>query len=131
MVTCLTQLSPTDGDGRQAGREPRLGPEGVAGIIRGSPGGRSRDIRATGKLRHPKRDPKKGIVWMSSVDAPDSLVGLVTPAQLADEWQTSVATIYRLIRQDGLPVVRLHDKADYRISPEDAAAWLDRRKVST
>jgi excisionase family DNA binding protein len=58
-------------------------------------------------------------------------VGLLTPQQLAEQWQTSVATIYRLIRQDGLPVVRLHDKADYRIAPEDAAAWLESRKVSS
>jgi excisionase family DNA binding protein len=57
-------------------------------------------------------------------------VGLLTPQQLAEQWQTSVATIYRLIRQDGLPVVRLHDKADIRIAPEDAAAWLEGRKVS-
>jgi Helix-turn-helix domain len=56
-------------------------------------------------------------------------VGLLTPQQQADEWQTSVATIYRLIRQDGLPIVRLHDKADIRIDPEDAAAWLESRKV--
>jgi excisionase family DNA binding protein len=56
---------------------------------------------------------------------------LLTPQQLADQWQTSVATVYRLIRQDGLPVVRLHDKADIRIDPEDAAAWLESRKVGT
>jgi excisionase family DNA binding protein len=55
---------------------------------------------------------------------------LLTPQQLADQWQTSVATIYRLIREDGLPVVRLHAKADIRIAPEDAAAWLESRKVS-
>ena len=56
--------------------------------------------------------------------------GLLTPQQLADQWQTSVATVYRLIREDGLPVVRLHDRADMRISPEDAAAWLEDRKVA-
>jgi hypothetical protein len=50
---------------------------------------------------------------------------------LADQWQVSLATVYRLIRQDGLPVVRLHDKADIRIAPADAAAWLESRKVST
>jgi len=54
---------------------------------------------------------------------------LLTPQQLADQWQVSFATIYRLIRQDGLPIVRLHDKADIRIDPEDAAAWLESRKV--
>lgn len=54
---------------------------------------------------------------------------LLTPQQLADQWQTSVATVYRLIREAGLPVVRLHDKADIRIAPEDAAAWLESRKV--
>jgi predicted site-specific integrase-resolvase len=58
-------------------------------------------------------------------------VGLRTPQQQADEWQISLATLYRLIRQDGLPVVRLHDKADIRIAPEDAAAWLESRKVGT
>ena len=56
---------------------------------------------------------------------------LITPLQLADQWQTSVATIYRLVREEGLPIVRLHDKADMRISPEDAAAWLEDRKVRT
>jgi excisionase family DNA binding protein len=57
-------------------------------------------------------------------------VALLTPQQLADQWQVSLPTLYRLIRQDGLPVVRLHDKADIRISPEDAAAWLESRKVA-
>jgi excisionase family DNA binding protein len=56
-------------------------------------------------------------------------VGLLTPQQLADQWQVSLATVYRLIRDDGLPVVRLHDKADIRISPEDAAVWLESRRV--
>ena len=56
--------------------------------------------------------------------------GLRTPQQQADEWQTSVATIYRLIREEGLPVVRLHKRADIRIDPEDAAAWLQSRKVN-
>lgn len=58
-------------------------------------------------------------------------MGLLTPQQQADEWQTSVATIYRLIREEGLPVVRLHKRADIRIHPDDAAAWLEDRKVST
>jgi hypothetical protein len=56
-------------------------------------------------------------------------MGLITPQQQADQWQVSLATLYRLIREDGLPVVRLHDKADIRISPEDAAAWLESRRV--
>jgi excisionase family DNA binding protein len=56
-------------------------------------------------------------------------VGLLTPQQLADQWQVSLATLYRLIREDGLPVVRLHDRADIRIFPEDAEAWLESRKV--
>lgn len=54
---------------------------------------------------------------------------LLTPQQLAEQWQVSLATVYRLIREDHLPVVRLHDKADIRIAPEDAAAWLESRKV--
>jgi excisionase family DNA binding protein len=58
-------------------------------------------------------------------------VGLLTPQQLADQWQVSLATVYRLIRDDGLPVVRLHKRADIRIAPEDAAAWLESRKVGT
>lgn len=57
-------------------------------------------------------------------------MGLLTPQQLADEWQTSVATIYRLVREEGLPVVRLHKRADMRFAPEDAEAWLQSRKVS-
>jgi excisionase family DNA binding protein len=57
-------------------------------------------------------------------------VGLLTPQQLADQWQVSLATVYRLVRQDGLPIVRLHDKADMRISPEDAEAWLEARKTT-
>jgi Helix-turn-helix domain len=56
---------------------------------------------------------------------------LLTPQQLADEWQVSLATVYRLNRDDGLPVVRLHAKADIRIAPEDAAQWLEARKVGT
>lgn len=55
---------------------------------------------------------------------------LITPLQLADQWTTSVATIYRLIREEGLPVIRLHSKADYRIDPEDAEAWLESRRVA-
>ena len=56
-------------------------------------------------------------------------MGLLTPAQLADQWQVSLATVYRLVRTEGLPVVRLHKRADIRISAEDAAAWLESRKV--
>ena len=55
---------------------------------------------------------------------------LLTPQQLAEAWQVSFATIYRLIRQEGLPVIRLHDKADIRIDPADAEAWLQSRKVA-
>jgi excisionase family DNA binding protein len=55
---------------------------------------------------------------------------LLTPQQQADEWQISLATLYRLVREEGLPVVRLHGRADMRIDPEDAAAWLEGRKVS-
>jgi DNA-binding MurR/RpiR family transcriptional regulator len=29
-------------------------------------------------------------------------MGLLTPQQLADQWQVSLATVYRLIRRDGL-----------------------------
>jgi excisionase family DNA binding protein len=58
-------------------------------------------------------------------------VGLLTPQQQADQWQISLATLYRLIRQDGLPVVRLHGRGDVRIDPRDAEAWLESRKVST
>ena len=58
-------------------------------------------------------------------------MGLLTPQQLADEWQVSLATIYRLVREEGLPTVRLHKRADMRISPEDASAWLESRKVRT
>jgi excisionase family DNA binding protein len=54
---------------------------------------------------------------------------LRTVAEQAAIWRVSKATIYRLARLHGLPVVRLHDKADYRIDPEDAAAWLESRKV--
>ena len=57
-------------------------------------------------------------------------MGLSTPQQQADEWQISLATLYRLVREEGLPVVRLHDKADIRIDPADAAAWLESRKVA-
>jgi excisionase family DNA binding protein len=58
-------------------------------------------------------------------------VGLLTPQQLADQWQVSLATIYRLVREEGLPTVRFHKRADMRIAPEDAAAWLESRKVGT
>jgi excisionase family DNA binding protein len=58
-------------------------------------------------------------------------VGLLTPQQLADQWQVSLPTVYRLVREEGLPVVRLHSKADIRIDPEDAAAWLEGRKVAS
>jgi len=67
---------------------------------------------------------------MSPVDSLESVGLLLTPQQLADQWQVSLATLYRLIREDGLPVVRLHDRADMRISPKDAEAWLESRKVS-
>jgi excisionase family DNA binding protein len=59
-----------------------------------------------------------------------SPVGLWTPQQLAEQWQVSLATVYRLIRDDGLPVVRLHGRADMRIDPQDAAVWLEGRKVA-
>ena len=56
------------------------------------------------------------------------MTSLLTVQQLADQWQTSAPTIYRLVREFGLPVVRFHPKADMRFDPEDAAAWLESRK---
>jgi len=54
---------------------------------------------------------------------------LLTPQQWADRWQISLPTFYRLVREEGLPVVRLSDRGDMRIDPADAAAWLESRKV--
>jgi excisionase family DNA binding protein len=55
---------------------------------------------------------------------------LLTPRQLAAAWQTSVPTIYRLVREAGLPIVKLHDRADIRFDPDAVDAWLERRKVT-
>ena len=57
-------------------------------------------------------------------------MGLLTPQQWADHWQISLPTFYRLVREEGLPVVRLSERGDMRICPEDAEAWLESRKVA-
>jgi excisionase family DNA binding protein len=53
---------------------------------------------------------------------------LLTVAQAAEFLAVSRPTIYRLVRDHGLPVVRI--TADMRFRPEDVEAWLESRKVS-
>ena len=55
---------------------------------------------------------------------------LRTVDEQAALWRVSKATIYRLARLHGLPVVRLHDGADLRLRPADVQAWLDERAVA-
>jgi excisionase family DNA binding protein len=54
---------------------------------------------------------------------------LRTVAEQAELWKVSKATIYRLARLHGLPVIRLHDGADIRLRPSDVQVWLDERAV--
>ncbi len=53
---------------------------------------------------------------------------LLTVAEAAELLRVSKPTVYRLIRQQGLPVVKL--MADIRLDPDDIAAWVESRKVS-
>ena len=53
---------------------------------------------------------------------------LLTVSDAAELLRVSKPTIYRLIRQQGLPVVRL--MADIRLDPDDIAAWVESRKVA-
>ena len=52
---------------------------------------------------------------------------LLTVAKAAELLAVSRPTIYRLVRDHGLPVVRI--TADIRFRPEDIEAWLESRKV--
>jgi excisionase family DNA binding protein len=52
---------------------------------------------------------------------------LLTVAQAAELLAVSKPTIYRLVRNHGLPVVRI--TSDMRFRPEDIDAWLESRKV--
>jgi excisionase family DNA binding protein len=58
-----------------------------------------------------------------------SALTLLTAQDLAAEFQVAKATIYRWVRDQGLPGIKLHDKADLRFRPEDVERWLDSRKV--
>jgi excisionase family DNA binding protein len=49
-------------------------------------------------------------------------------AEAAELLRVSKPTIYRLIRQQSLPVVKL--MADIRLDPDDVAAWVESRKVA-
>lgn len=53
---------------------------------------------------------------------------LLTAVGLASEWECSRAYIYRLVREEGLPTVRLRDAGDLRFDPQDVAEWLESRK---
>jgi excisionase family DNA binding protein len=52
---------------------------------------------------------------------------LLTVAQAAEFLAVSKPTIYRLVRDQGLPVVRI--TADMRFRPEDVEAWLETKTV--
>ena len=54
---------------------------------------------------------------------------LKTASEQAAEFKCSRATLYRLVREEGLPTVRLRDLGDIRFDPKDVAEWLERRKV--
>jgi excisionase family DNA binding protein len=54
---------------------------------------------------------------------------LLTVQQCAELLAVSRPTIYRLVRDDGLPVVRPTGN-DIRFRPEDLEAWLQSRKAS-
>ncbi|HEX5911631.1 MAG TPA: helix-turn-helix domain-containing protein [Rubrobacter sp.] len=56
---------------------------------------------------------------------------LVTVAEQAAEWRVSKATIYRLVREEQLPTVRLRGAGDIRFDPKDVAEWLESRKAGT
>jgi excisionase family DNA binding protein len=55
---------------------------------------------------------------------------LLTVQQCAELLAVSRPTVYRLVRDHGLPVVRPTGN-DIRFRPEDLESWLERRKVST
>lgn len=51
---------------------------------------------------------------------------LLTEAQLAEQWQTTVRHIRRLRVEGGLPFVKLGRLV--RFDPDDVAAWLNAHK---
>ena len=53
---------------------------------------------------------------------------LLTVDDLASQWKVSRATIWRLVRTQGLPAVRPH--SELRFVPEDVTAWLSTRQVA-
>jgi len=52
---------------------------------------------------------------------------LLTVAEVAAMLRVSRATVYRLVRNAALPVVKIG--ADMRIDPADVERWLESRKV--
>lgn len=52
--------------------------------------------------------------------------------QLADKWSVSTDTVKRHIKSGKLPAINMGtgSRADYRIAPDDADAFINRRKVN-
>lgn len=53
---------------------------------------------------------------------------LLSVEDLARTLQVTTSTVYRLVREDGLPGVRVGGQ--WRFRPEDLARWLDSRHRS-
>jgi excisionase family DNA binding protein len=53
---------------------------------------------------------------------------LLTVDALASAWHVSRATIWRLVREQGLPAIRPHSELRFR--REDVERWLDSRQVT-
>jgi excisionase family DNA binding protein len=53
---------------------------------------------------------------------------LLTIAEVAVELRISRPTAYRLVKEAGLPVVRLIEGGDLRVDPDDLDQWLSDRK---
>ena len=52
---------------------------------------------------------------------------LYTVDDLATDWRVSRATIWRLVREAGLPAIRPHSELRFR--PQDVERWLESRRV--
>ncbi len=52
-----------------------------------------------------------------------------TPAEIADFFRCSEATVYRLMRE-GLPYFQLRDGGDRRLDLQDVLDWMEARKAS-
>lgn len=57
--------------------------------------------------------------------------GLLTSQQIMDYLQVKRTTLWKLIKQKGLPAYKLGTKSDYRFRRSDVDAWIMKQSVTS